>query len=48
MGHLDDLLMQRVNDAISVSFGLGAGYAPPAENEQAALPDAESIPAVTA
>ena len=48
MGHLDDLLMQRVNDAISVSFGLAAGYAPPAENGQTALPDAESVPAVTA
>lgn len=23
MGHLDELLMQRVNDAITVSFGLG-------------------------
>jgi len=24
MGHLDDVLMQRVNDAITISFGLGA------------------------
>ena len=49
MGHLDDLLMQRVNDAISVSFGLGAGYAPQEEHEHTdILPDAESIPAVTA
>jgi mRNA interferase MazF len=23
MGHLDDVLMQRVNDAITISFGLG-------------------------
>ena len=49
MGHLDDLLMQRVNDAISVSFGLGAGYAPQEEHEHTdILPDAEIIPAVTA
>ena len=48
MGHLDDLLMQRVNDAISVSFGLGAEYPAPREDGQTALPDSESIPAVTA
>ncbi len=30
MGHLDDVLMGRVNDAISISFGLGA----PAEARQ--------------
>ena len=28
MGHLDDVLMQRVNDAITVSFGLGTQSEP--------------------
>lgn len=49
MGHLDDLLMQRVNDAITVSFGLDEDYSevgdsPAAPREQ----EAGNIPAVTA
>ncbi len=33
MGHLDEASMQRVNDAISVSFGLGVGGGPENEGE---------------
>ena len=31
MGHLDDTMMNEVNNAIAVSFGLGAGTAPSTE-----------------
>lgn len=31
MGHLDDVLMRRVNDAITISFGLGAQGEAPAD-----------------
>jgi mRNA interferase MazF len=31
MGHLDDVLMQKVNDAITISFGLNAPAEPRAE-----------------
>ncbi len=31
MGHLDDAMMTRVNEAISVSFGLGQTAAPAGE-----------------
>ena len=48
MGHLDDVLMQRVNDAITVSFGLDSIY----ENREgpAEIPAAteKPTPAVTA
>ena len=48
LGHLDDVLMQRVNDAITVSFGLDSIY----ENHerQAEIPAAaeKHTPAVTA
>ena len=44
MGHLDDSVMQRVNEAISVSIGLGgdrsrAGQRAGVQNTPAALPD---------
>lgn len=29
MGHIDDVLMQRVNNAITISFGLGEKQEPP-------------------
>ena len=31
MGHLDDTMMNEVNNAIAVSFGLGASTSPAAE-----------------
>lgn len=47
MGHLDDLLMQRVDDAISVSFGLTAEL-PKVSAARDTGEDTEGIPVVTA
>ncbi len=44
MGHIDDVLMQRVNNAITISFGLGEADPPAAA---AAITD-EASPTVTA
>lgn len=48
MGHLDDVLMQRVNNAITVSFGLDEGYE--SMKGQADIPAAaeKGEPAITA
>ena len=48
MGHLDDVLMQRVNNAITVSFGLDEGYE--SMKGQADIPAAaeKGAPAITA
>lgn len=48
MGHLDDVLMQRVNNAITVSFGLDEGYE--SLKGQADIPAAaeKGAPAITA
>ena len=54
MGHIDDVLMQKVNNAITISFGLSGGFGI-AENEAvaASLPvresdEEETPPGVTA
>ncbi len=45
MGHVDDVLMQKVDNAISISFGLGTASAPPAA---AASVQNDDTPTVTA
>lgn len=47
MGHLDDLLMQKVDDAISVSFGLTA-ETPRTGTSRETGESTEGIPVVTA
>ncbi len=44
MGHIDDVLMQRVNNAITISFGLGTSAAPTA----VAAVTEETPPTITA
>lgn len=48
LGHIDDVLMQRVDSAITVSFGLGGENTPQSEEPTRAPQTAEGIPAVTA
>lgn len=42
MGHVDDAVMQRVNDAITISFGLDSGYDESEQNAVTASADSES------
>lgn len=48
MGHLDDLLMQQVNDAITVSFGLDEDYSVGDEHGAVTAAEEGNVPAVTA
>lgn len=48
LGHIDDVLMQRVDSAITVSFGLGGDSAPQIDEPSAVPHTADGIPAVTA
>ena len=48
LGHVDDVLMQRVDNAITVSFGLTAETSPDRERTAELPQGTDNVPAVTA